>query len=230
MAGKRIRAAREAIDRNKLYSLDEGVKLLKGAAKVKFNESVDISMNLGLDPRQSDQQVRGVVAMPHGLGKSVRVAVFARGDKAEAAKAAGADIVGAEELADMIQKGEMNFDVCIASPDMMAVVGRVGKLLGPRGLMPNPKLGTVTPDLAKAVESAKAGQAEFRLEKAAIVHAGVGRVSFSEAQLIENIRAFVIAVNKAKPSGAKGTYIKKVSISSTMGPGIRLDVANLLAA
>lgn len=228
--GKRIRAAREAINREKLYPLNEAVKLLKEAARVKFDESVDISMNLGLDPRQSDQQVRGVVPMPHGLGKTVRVAVFAKGDKADVARAAGADIVGAEDLADMIKNGEMNFDVCVATPDMMAVVGRVGKLLGPRGLMPNPKLGTVTPDVEKAVKAAKSGQVEFKLEKAAIIHAGVGRASFSEAQIAENIRAFVDAVNKARPSGAKGTYIKKVAISSTMGPGIKLDVNDVLAA
>lgn len=230
MANKRIKAARASIDAAKLYTLNDAVKLLKAAAKVKFDESVDIAMNLGVDPKQSDQQVRGVVAMPHGLGKTVRVAVFAKGDKAEAAKKAGADIVGADDLAEMVQKGEMNFDVCIATPDMMAVVGKVGKILGPRGLMPNPKLGTVTPDVEKAVKAAKSGQVEFKLEKAAIIQAGVGRASFTEAQIADNIRAFVTAVNKAKPAGAKGTYIKKLAISSTMGPGIRLDLSDVLAA
>lgn len=230
MANKRIKAARASIDAAKLYTLGEAVKLLKSTAKVKFDESVDVAMNLGVDPKQSDQQVRGVVAMPHGLGKTVRVAVFAKGDKAEAAKKAGADIVGADDLAEQVQKGEMNFDVCIATPDMMAVVGKVGKILGPRGLMPNPKLGTVTPDVEKAIKAAKSGQVEFKLEKAAIIHAGVGRASFSEDQIAENIRAFVTAVSKAKPAGAKGTYIKKVAISSTMGPGIRLDIADVLAA
>lgn len=230
MANKRMKAARASVDAAKLYTLNDAVKLLKSAAKVKFDESVDVAMNLGVDPKQSDQQVRGVVAMPHGLGKTVRVAVFAKGDKAEAAKKAGADIVGADDLAEMVQKGEMNFDVCIATPDMMAVVGKVGKILGPRGLMPNPKLGTVTPDVEKAVKAAKSGQVEFKLEKAAIIHAGVGRASFTEAQIAENIRAFVTAVSKAKPAGAKGTYIKKVAISSTMGPGIRLDIADVLAA
>lgn len=230
MAKKRISAARAQVDVAKLYTLDEAVKLLKAAAKVKFDESVDVALNLGVDPKQSDQQVRGVVAMPHGLGKTVRVAVFAKGDKAEAAKKAGADIVGSDDLAEMVQKGEMNFDVCIATPDMMAVVGKVGKILGPRGLMPNPKLGTVTPDVEKAVKAAKSGQVEFKLEKAAIIHAGVGRASFTEAQIAENIRAFVGAVHKAKPAGAKGTYIKKLAISSTMGPGIRLDLNDVLAA
>jgi large subunit ribosomal protein L1 len=227
---KRIRAARATINRTTAYSLNDAVKLLKAAAKVKFDESIDIAMNLGLDPRQSDQQVRGVVAMPHGLGKTVRVAVFARGDKADIAKKAGADIIGAEELAEQIQKGQMDFDVCIASPDMMAVVGRVGKLLGPRGLMPNPKLGTVTPDVEKAIKAAKSGQVEFKLEKAAIIHAGIGRASFTEAQIADNIRTFIVAVNKARPAGAKGTYIKKVAISSSMGPGIVLDVNDVLAA
>ena len=228
--GKRIRAARAEIDRKRNYALSEAVSLLKANAKTKFDETVDIALNLGVDPKQSDQQVRGVVAMPNGIGKEVRVAVFARGDKAEAAKAAGADIVGAEELAEMVQKGEMPFDVCVASPDMMAVVGRVGKILGPRGLMPNPKLGTVTPDVAKAVEAAKAGQVEFKLEKAGIIHAGIGKASFSEEALSQNIQAFVDAVHKAKPSGAKGTYIKRISVSTTMGAGVRLDPAELIAA
>ena len=228
--GKRIRAARAEIDRKRNYALGEAVSLLKANAKTKFDETVDIALNLGVDPKQSDQQVRGVVAMPNGIGKEVRVAVFARGDKAEAAKAAGADIVGAEELAEMVQKGEMPFDVCVASPDMMAVVGRVGKILGPRGLMPNPKLGTVTPDVAKAVEAAKAGQVEFKLEKAGIIHAGIGKASFSEEALSQNIQAFVDAVHKAKPSGAKGTYIKRISVSTTMGAGVRLDPTELIAA
>ena len=228
--GKRIRAAREGVDRKRNYALKEAVSILKANAKVKFDETVDVAMNLGVDPKQSDQQVRGVVAMPNGLGKAVRVAVFAKGDKAEAAKAAGADLVGAEDLAEQVQKGDMPFDVCIASPDMMAVVGRVGKILGPRGLMPNPKLGTVTPDVAKAVEAAKAGQVEFKLEKAGIIHAGIGKASFSEEALEQNIKAFIDAVNKAKPSGAKGTYIKRISVSTTMGAGVRLDPTELLAA
>jgi len=230
MANKRIKAARALVDANRLYPLNDAIKLLKSTVKVKFDESVDVSMNLGVDPKQSDQQVRGVVPMPHGLGKVVRVAVFAKGDKAEAAKKAGADIVGSDELVEMIQKGEMNFDVCVATPDMMAVVGKVAKVLGPRGLMPNPKLGTVTPDVEKAIKAAKSGQVEFKLEKAAIIHAGVGRASFTEAQIAENIRALVQAVSKAKPAGAKGTYIKKIAISSTMGPGIKLDIADVLAA
>jgi large subunit ribosomal protein L1 len=230
MANKRMKAARASIDGAKLYRLDEAVKLLKAAAKVKFDESVDVALNLGVDPKQSDQQVRGVVAMPHGLGKSVRVAVFAKADKAEAAQKAGADIVGSDELVEQILKGDINFDVCVATPDMMAVVGKVAKVLGPRGLMPNPKLGTVTPDVEKAIKAAKSGQVEFKLEKAAIIHAGVGRASFSEAQIAENIRALVQAVSKAKPAGAKGTYIKKLAISSTMGPGIKLDIADVLAA
>lgn len=230
MANKRIKAARALVDANRLYPLNDAIKLLKSTVKVKFDESVDVSMNLGVDPKQSDQQVRGVVPMPHGLGKVVRVAVFAKGDKVEAAKKAGADIVGSDELVEMIQKGEMNFDVCVATPDMMAVVGKVAKVLGPRGLMPNPKLGTVTPDVEKAIKAAKSGQVEFKLEKAAIIHAGVGRASFTEAQIAENIRALVQAVSKAKPAGAKGTYIKKIAISSTMGPGIKLDIADVLAA
>jgi large subunit ribosomal protein L1 len=228
--GKRMRAAAAQIDGNKFYTLSEAVVALKAAAKTKFDETVDVAMNLGVDPKQSDQQVRGVVAMPHGLGKTVRVAVFAKGDKAEAAKKAGADVVGADDLAEMIQKGEINFDVCIATPDMMMVVGKIGKILGPRGLMPNPKLGTVTPDVEKAVKAAKSGQVEFKLEKAAIVHAGVGKASFSEAAIADNIKAFVQAVSKAKPAGAKGTYIQKVSISTTMGPGIKLDINDVLAA
>lgn len=228
--GKRIRAAVALVDREKNYTLAEAVTLLKQASKVKFNETVDVAMVLGVDPTQSDQTVRGVVPMPNGLGKNVRVAVFAKGDKADAATKAGADIVGADELVDAINKGEIKFDVCIATPDMMGTVGKVAKVLGPRGLMPNPKLGTVTPDVEKAIKAAKAGQVEFKVEKAGIIHAGVGKASFEEKAIAENIKAFVNAVNKAKPSGAKGAYIKKISISSTMGPGIKLDINDLLAA
>ena len=228
--GKRMRAALEAVDRSKAYPLKDAVKLVKdNAGKVKFDETIDIAMNLGVDPKHSDQMVRGSVAMPKGLGKSVRVAVFAKGDKAEEAKKAGADLVGAEDLAEQIQKGEMNFDRCIATPDMMAVVGRIGKILGPRGLMPNPKLGTVTPDVAKAVEAAKSGQVEFKVEKAGIIHAGIGKASFAEGDILENARAFIEAVQKAKPAGAKGTYINKVTISATMGPGVKVDLTDLAA-
>lgn len=230
MAGKRINSARGTIDRAKIYSLNEAVKLIKSNAKTKFDETVDIAINLGIDPKQSDQLVRGMVAMPNGLGKTVRVAVFAKGDKAEAAKKAGADIVGADDLADEVQKGNINFDICIASPDMMGTVGKIGKILGPKGLMPNPKLGTVTPDVAKAVAAAKSGQVEFKVEKAAIVHAGIGKTSFTEDAIAGNIKAFVEALAKAKPAGVKGEYIKKISISSTMGPGVRLDLNELLAA
>jgi large subunit ribosomal protein L1 len=225
---KRIRAASEGIDKNKQYTLKEAVALLKSRAKTKFDETVDVAMNLSIDPTQSDQLVRGMVAMPNGLGKKIRVAVFAKGDKAEAATKAGADLVGGDDLAEKIQKGEINFDVCIAAPDMMGVVGKIGKILGPKGLMPNPKLGTVTPDVEKAVKAAKAGQVEFKVEKAAIIHAGVGKASFAEAAIEQNIKTFVAAVNKAKPSGVKGAFIKKISISSTMGPGIKLDLADVL--
>lgn len=226
---KRMAAAYEGIDRNKMYTLTEAVSLVKGAAKAKFDESIEIAMNLGVDPRHADQMVRGVVALPHGTGKTVRVAVFARGPKADEAKEAGADLVGAEDLMEQVQAGNMDFDRCIATPDMMGVVGRLGKVLGPRGLMPNPKLGTVTMNVADAVSAAKAGQVQFRVEKAGIVHAGVGRASFSEEQLVENIKSFVDAINKAKPSGAKGVYLKKIAISSTMGPGVKLDVSNVVA-
>ncbi len=228
-SGKRMAEALEAVDTAKVYSLTDAVRLIKGNSKTKFDETVEVALNLGVDPKHSDQMVRGAVSMPNGLGKTVCVAVFAKDDKAEAAKAAGADIVGSDELVEMIQKGEMNFDVCIASPDMMALVGRVGKLLGPRGLMPNPKLGTVTPDVAKAVNDAKSGQANFRVEKAGIVHAGIGKVSFDEDKLKENIVAFVSAVQKAKPSGVKGTYMKKMTLTSTMGPGVQVDINDVAA-
>jgi large subunit ribosomal protein L1 len=225
--GKRLRAAYGSVDRDAVYGMSEAIKLIKGASSAKFDETVEISMNLGVDPRHSDQMVRGVVSLPHGTGKSVRVAVFAKDAKAEEARAAGAEVVGAEDLMEEIQNGRMDFDRVIATPDMMAVVGRLGKVLGPRGLMPNPKLGTVTPNVADAVEAAKAGQVEFRVEKAGIIHAGIGKASFSEDQLVENATAFVDAIQKAKPSGAKGNYIKRVSVSSTMGPGIKVDTAQL---
>ena len=228
--GKRIRAAYEGIERSKAYNLGDAVKLVKANAKAKFDETVELSLNLGIDPRHSDQQVRGVVQLPNGTGKTVRVAVFAKGDKAEEAKAAGADLVGAEDLAEKIQGGEMNFDRCIATPDMMAVVGRLGKVLGPRGLMPNPKLGTVTPNVADAIKAAKGGEVTFRAEKAGIVHVGVGKASFTEDAIAENIRAVFGAISKAKPSGAKGTYIKRVSVCSTMGPGMQLEIGSLSGA
>jgi large subunit ribosomal protein L1 len=227
MAGKRYKAAAAKVEAGKAYALKDALGLLK-EGKTKFDQTVDVSINLGVDPTQSDQMVRGVVPMPHGLGKTVRVAVFAKADKAEAAKKAGADLVGADELVEAIQKGEMNFDVCIATPDMMGAVGKVAKILGPRGLMPNPKLGTVTPDVEKAVKAAKAGQVEFKIEKAGIVHAGVGKVSFSEQAITENVISFIAAVNRAKPAGVKGAFIKKISISSTMGPGITLDLSDVL--
>ncbi len=223
--GKRLKKAAATFDSNKAYDLGEAVKLVKASATAKFDETVEISVNLGVDPKHSDQQVRGFVAMPNGIGKTIRVAVFAKGDKAEEAKKAGADIVGSDELVEMIQKGEMNFDRCIATPDMMAQVGKVGKLLGPRGLMPNPKLGTVTPNVADAVKAAKSGQVEFRVEKAGIVHAGIGKASFAEGALVENIKAFVDALVKAKPSGAKGNYLKKIHLSSSMGIGVSVDLA-----
>ncbi|WP_207457973.1 50S ribosomal protein L1 [Azospirillum sp. SYSU D00513] len=227
--GKRLKAAYAGVNRDALYSLTDAVTLIKNGAKAKFDETVEIAMNLGIDPRHADQMVRGVVNLPNGTGKTVRVAVFARGDKADQATAAGADIVGADDLAEQILAGNINFDRCIATPDMMGVVGRLGKVLGPRGLMPNPKLGTVTPDVAGAVQAAKAGSVEFRAEKTGIVHAGIGKASFSEDALAENIRAFIDAISRAKPTGAKGTYIEKVSLSSTMGPGVKLDVATLAA-
>ncbi len=228
MRGKRIKNSYEQIDREASYDLDSAVRLLKDNAKAKFDETIELSMNLGIDPRHSDQMVRGVVSLPKGTGKTVRVAVFAKGDKAEEAQAAGADIVGSDDLAEKVEKGEIEFERVIATPDMMPVVGKLGKVLGPKGLMPNPKLGTVTPDVAKAIQDAKGGQVEYRVEKAGIIHVGVGKASFSELDLAENICSLVDAVNKAKPSGAKGTYIKKISVSSTMGPGIKLDVGPLL--
>lgn len=225
--GKRINNAKSGIDPEKSYGVIEAVKLVKDRAKAKFDETIELAVNLNVDPRHADQMVRGVISLPHGTGKSVKVAVFAKGDKADAAKAAGADIVGAEDLAEQIQAGKIDFDRCIATPDMMGLVGRLGKVLGPRGLMPNPKLGTVTPDVAKAVKAVKGGQVEFRAEKAGIVHAGIGKASFGEDALVANTRAFFDAIMKAKPSGAKGVYVKKVSISSTMGPGVRLELSSL---
>ena len=227
--GKRYKAVSATVDREKMYPLDEAVKIVKANAKAKFDETIEVAMNLGIDPRHADQAVRGMIELPNGTGKSVRVAVFARGAKADEAKAAGADLVGAEDLAEKINAGEMNFERCVATPDMMGVVGRLGKVLGPRGLMPNPKLGTVTQDVAAAVKAAKAGSIEFRAEKAGIVHAGVGKASFSEEAIVANVKALVNAINRAKPSGAKGTFIKKVSLSSTMGPGIKLDPASALS-
>ena len=217
----------DKLDAEKMYSLDEAVKMAKEFATSKFDETFELAMNLGVDPKHADQTVRAMTSLPNGTGKTIRVAVFARDDKAEEAKAAGADIVGGEDLVETVQKGEINFDRCIATPDMMALVGRLGKILGTKGMMPNPKLGTVTPNVKKAVEDAKGGAVEFRAEKAGIVHAGVGKASFAEDKIKENILAFVSAVQQAKPSGAKGTYIEKVSLTSTMGPGIKLDIASL---
>ncbi|MEZ5866386.1 MAG: 50S ribosomal protein L1 [Geminicoccaceae bacterium] len=228
--GKRLKAAAAGIDRLKQYELDEAVTAIKGAATAKFDETIEMSINLGVDPRHADQMVRGVVNLPHGTGKTLRVAVFAKGDKAEQAQAAGADIVGADDLAEKVQAGQIDFDRVIATPDMMPLVGRLGRILGPRGLMPNPKLGTVTPNVKEAVEAAKGGQVQFRVEKAGIVHAGIGRASFAVEQLVENARSFVEAVNRAKPTGAKGTYLKRAHLSSTMGPGVKLEVASLVGA
>ncbi len=227
--GKRMRKAREAVDRNMQYSIDEAVKLIKQNATTKFDETVEIAMNLGVDPRHADQMVRGVVNLPNGTGRSVRVAVFAKGDKAEEAKKAGADIVGAEELAEDIQKGKIDFDRCIATPDMMPLVGKLGKVLGPRNLMPNPKVGTVTADVTEAVKGAKGGAVEFRVEKEGILHAGVGKASFSEDALVANIKAFADAVSKAKPTGVKGTFVKRVALSSTMGPGVKIEVTSVMS-
>ena len=223
-------AARAAFDGKANMSVEDAVALVKGNASAKFDETVEIAVNLGVDPRHADQMVRGVVTLPNGTGKDVRVAVFARGPKADEAKAAGADIVGAEDLMETIQSGKIEFDRCIATPDMMPLVGRLGKILGPRNLMPNPRVGTVTMDVDAAVKAAKGGEVQFKAEKAGVVHAGVGKVSFDEGKLSENIRAFVDAVNRAKPSGAKGTYLKKVSISSTMGPGVSLDLSSAVVA
>jgi large subunit ribosomal protein L1 len=227
--GKRLKQAAASVDRIRLYTLDEAVELVKKNATAKFDETVEVAIRLGVDPRHADQMVRGVVSLPNGTGKSVRVAVFAKGDKAAEATAAGADIVGAEDLMQRIQGGEIAFDRCIATPDMMGIVGRLGKILGPRGLMPNPKLGSVTQDVVSAVKAAKAGQVEFRAEKAGIVHAGVGKASFSAAALTENVRAFIDAIVKAKPAGAKGTYLQKISMSSSMGPGVRLSVSAVVS-
>jgi len=226
----RKQKALAGIDRQKLYGVDEAISLAKANATAKFDETIEIALNLGVDPRHADQMVRGVVILPAGTGKSVRVAVFAKGDKADEAKAAGADVVGAEDLMESVQSGQIDFDRVIATPDMMGIVGRLGKVLGPKGLMPNPKLGTVTPDVAKAVKDAKGGQVEFRVEKAGIIHSGIGKASFSEADLRKNFDAFVDAIVKAKPSGAKGKYVQKAAISSSMGPGLKLDVAEVAGA
>ncbi|MBB2164194.1 50S ribosomal protein L1 [Gluconacetobacter sp. 1b LMG 1731] len=227
---KRLTAGQASVDRNKAYGLDEAIGLVKQTATAKFDETIEISLNLGIDPRHADQMVRGLLSLPNGTGKTLRVGVFARGAKAEEALAAGADVVGAEDLAEKVQAGEIAFDRCIATPDMMALVGRLGKILGPRGLMPNPKLGTVTMDVKGAVTAAKSGQVEYRAEKAGIIHAGIGKASFGSDKLAENIRAFVDAVQKAKPTGAKGTYLRKAALSSTMGPGVRVDVSSFSAA
>ncbi len=226
--GKRGNKAREGLSRDDFYNVDKAVELIKKGATAKFDETIEVAMNLGIDPKQGDQNVRGVVLLPHGTGKTLRVAVFAKGDKAKVAKDAGADLVGAEDLAEKVQAGQIEFDRVIAAPDMMAIVGRLGKVLGPRGLMPNPKLGTVTNDIAEAVKAAKGGQVEFRAEKAGLVHAGVGKASFTKEALIENLKTFVGAVAKAKPAGAKGSYIKKISLSSTMGPGVKLEISSVL--
>jgi large subunit ribosomal protein L1 len=228
--GKRLRAAREALKGKHDLPVEEAVKLVKENAKAKFDETIEVAMNLGVDPRHADQMVRGTVTLPHGTGKEVRVAVFARGPKADEAKAAGADIVGAEDLMERIQAGQIDFDRCIATPDMMPIVGRLGKILGPRNLMPNPKVGTVTMDVAEAVKAAKGGQVQFRADKGGVVHAAIGKASFDEKALADNLRAFVDAVVKAKPSGAKGTYIKKITLSSTMGPGVTVDVNSATGA
>jgi large subunit ribosomal protein L1 len=224
--GKRTRAAREAFAGKENLTVEEAVALVKANATAKFDETVEISLNLGVDPRHADQMVRGVVGLPNGTGKDVRVAVFARGPKADEAKEAGADIVGAEDLMETIQGGKIEFDRCIATPDMMPIVGRLGKVLGPRNLMPNPKVGTVTMDVGDAVKAAKGGEVQFKAEKAGVVHAGIGKASFDEGKLAENVRAFVSAVNRAKPTGARGTYMKKISLTSTMGPGVSIDVSN----
>jgi large subunit ribosomal protein L1 len=225
--GKRLKAVREGVDREKFYPLAEAVKVVKSRSKAKFDETVEVAMNLGVDPKHADQMVRGVCNLPNGSGRTLRVAVFARGPKADEARAAGADVVGAEDLVEQVQGGTINFDRCIATPDMMGLVGRLGKVLGPRGLMPNPRVGTVTMDVTSAVKAAKGGAVEFRVEKAGIVHAGVGKASFSEQQLVENVRAFVDAVVRAKPPGAKGNYLNKISLSSTQGVGVKVDTASV---
>src|SRR5436309_7914456 len=227
--GKRLTKMREGIDRTKLYPVDRAVTMVKDRAKAKFDETIEVAMNLGVDPRHADQMVRGIVNLPNGSGRSVRVAVFARGAKADEAKSAGADVVGAEDLVEKVQAGNIDFDRCIATPDLMPLVGRLGKVLGPRGMMPNPKVGTVTMDVTSAVKGAKGGSVEFRVEKAGIVQAGVGKASFSAEALAANIRAFADAVTKAKPAGAKGHYINRVAISSTMGPGVKVDTASLVS-
>src|SRR5499433_3281748 len=227
---KRVKTTREGIDRVKLYPLDEAVKMVKDRANAKFDETIEVAMNLGVDPRHADQMVRGVVALPNGSGRTVRVAVFARGAKAEEAKAAGADVVGADDLVEKVNGGSVDFDRCIATPDMMPLVGRLGKVLGPRGLMPNPKVGTVTMDVTNAVKGAKGGSVEFRVEKAGIVQAGVGKASFAADKLVANIKAFADAVQKAKPAGAKGTFINRVAVSSTMGPGVKVEPSSLFAS
>jgi large subunit ribosomal protein L1 len=228
--GKRVINAREGIDRNKLYPISVAVSLIKDRANAKFDETIEVALNLGVDPRHADQMVRGVCNLPNGSGRTVRVAVFARGAKADEARAAGADIVGAEDLLEIVQGGTIEFDRCIATPDMMPLVGRLGKVLGPRGLMPNPKVGSVTMDVATAVAGAKGGSVEFRVEKAGIIHAGIGKASFDTEKLVQNIKAFVDAVQKARPTGAKGTYLQKVAVSSTMGPGVHVDPATTLGA
>ncbi|MGH6865466.1 MAG: 50S ribosomal protein L1 [Methyloceanibacter sp.] len=225
--GKRYRAANEPIDHDELYGIEQAVKLVKNGAKAKFDETIEIAMNLGVDPRHADQMVRGVCQLPNGSGRKLRVAVFAKGAKAEEAKKAGADLVGAEDLVEQVQKGVIEFDRCIATPDMMPLVGRLGKVLGPRGLMPNPKVGTVTADIGPAVAAAKGGAVEFRVEKAGLIHSAVGKASFSEQALVENIRAFADAVRKAKPSGAKGTFVKRIAVTSTMGPGVKIEPGSL---
>ncbi len=228
--GKRTEKSREGVDRMKLYSIDEAIKMVKERATAKFDETIEVAMNLGVDPRHSDQMVRGVVNLPNGSGRSVRVGVFARGAKADEARAAGADVVGAEDLVEKVQAGDIDFDRCIATPDLMPLVGRLGKVLGPRGMMPNPKVGTVTMDVATAVRGAKGGSVEFRVEKAGIVQAGIGKASFSADKLVQNIKAFADAVQKSKPPGAKGTYIERVAVSSTMGPGVKVEPSSLFAA
>jgi large subunit ribosomal protein L1 len=228
--GKRVIKSREGIERTKLYPLQDAVKLVKERASAKFDETVEVAMNLGVDPRHADQMVRGVCNLPNGSGRDVRVAVFARGPKADEAKAAGADVVGAEDLVEQVQGGNINFVRCIATPDLMGLVGRLGKVLGPRGLMPNPRVGTVTMDVAGAVKAAKGGAVEFRVEKAGIVHAGIGKASFPEDKLIENIRAFADAVQRAKPTGAKGTYVQRIAVSSSMGPGVKVEPGTVLGA